>query len=92
VLNGRRANVEKEVLGSLTLGSSDACGVYLPDPGIEKQQAVISKTPNGFVIRNIGQTQSLTAGIARVIPGSTAILNNNDIIQMSETKLRFRSR
>lgn len=42
-LNGPRKGTEIELIGRATIGSSDACDVYVPDRSVEKQQAQIEK-------------------------------------------------
>ena len=42
-MNGPRRGMEVELIGAAELGSSDACQVYVPDPSVEKRQALISR-------------------------------------------------
>jgi hypothetical protein len=92
VLNGRRANMEKEIIGSATIGSSDACDVFLPDGHVERRQAVIQKGARGFSIQNTGQGTAFMVGPVSVNPGGSVQLNDGDILTMGETQLRFRAR
>jgi hypothetical protein len=84
--------MEKEVIGDLSLGASDACEVYLPESGAEKKQAIIRKGKQGFEIHNVGSTRSFTAGQRNVAPQTSMPLNDNDIIVMGEAQVQFRSR
>lgn len=92
VLAGKRANTEVSVLGKVTLGSSDACDVYLPDEGVEKQQAIIRKAGSGFIIENTGKAQTFSVGQKPVPPGGNTPLANGSLIFMGAAQLRFKAR
>ena len=90
-LNGPRKGTEIELIGRATIGSSDACDVYVPDRSVEKQQAQIEKGSKGFEILNLGNSKSFYAGQTLVHPGYSVLLANDTIIQMGEIQLRFQS-
>ena len=92
VMSGRRAGNEISVLGATTVGSSDACDVFIPDGNIEKKQAVIQKTHNGFLIHNLGTARTLRINQAPLPPGGQAALRNGDQIQVGEVLLQFITR
>jgi hypothetical protein len=90
-LNGPRQGTEIELIGRATIGSSDACDVYVPDRSVEKQQAQIEKGSKGFEILNLGNSKPFYAGQTLVHPGYSVLLANDTIIQMGEIQLRFQS-
>jgi hypothetical protein len=92
VLNGARANMEVSIIGSATLGSLDACDIYIPDPQVEKNQALISKTNQGFFIKNTGARQPFLVGRRPVAPNESHKLNSGDEIALGSTHLRFKAR
>lgn len=92
VLNGPRANMEVSIIGAATLGSLDACDVYLPDPQVEKNQAVITKNSQGFFIKNTGARQIFTVGRRPVAPNESQKLNNGDELLFGSTQVRFRAK
>lgn len=90
-LNGPRRGTEIELIGSASLGSSDACLVYVPDKNIEKKQAQIDKGRQGFEIRNIGAQRSFLVNQQAIPPGQSAVLQNGAMIQMGDIQLRFQA-
>jgi hypothetical protein len=88
ILNGRRANMEYSIIGQTTLGSSDACEVYIPDKSVAQQQAIITKTGGEFVIQNISN-QFFIVNQATAQPGQSLPLQDGSLIQFGETRLKF---
>ncbi len=91
VLTGHRANTEISVIGDTQIGSSDACEVYVPDKSVDKRQALVSKTQQGFFIYNHGDLP-FTVNQALVSSGEQAPLGQKAQIQMGETLLSFRAK
>jgi len=91
ILTGRRANMEIEIINSATLGSSDACDIFVPENGIEKKQAMISKGPQGFQIQNMSQSTSMTVNSSILAPHANAQLPDNAIIHVGQSQLRFKA-
>ncbi|MEW5868433.1 MAG: FHA domain-containing protein [Chloroflexota bacterium] len=91
-LSGQRANTEVEIIGSASLGSSDACDVYVQDVYVEKRQAQINKTASGFEIQNIGSQRSFKVDQQPVPPGQSLLLEDGAILQMGEIEMRFQAR
>lgn len=90
VLNGSRAGLEYLVIETTTLGSYDGCDLYLPgDRGIEKRQARIEKTPQGFQLTNISQETVVTVNGVAIRPGHEAPLPAGATIQLGHTNLQF---
>jgi hypothetical protein len=87
--SGPRSGTEVELIGEASLGSSDACEVYIQDKRVEKKQGQIAKGPKGFEIRNVGATQPFIIDQASLFPGQTAALRNGTLIQMGEIVMRF---
>ena len=92
VLSGRRANTEVTVIGKATLGSSDACDVYIPDEGVEKQHAMVEKRGGGFVLVNQSRSQPILVGGIQVAPGASQPVNDGIIITVGAAQLKFRAR
>jgi hypothetical protein len=100
-LNGPRIGTEIELIGSADLGSSDACQVYVPDPNMEKKQALIDRLANPpkavkgspdsvpFEIRNIGARQTFWVDQVPVLPGNSVPLHNGSQIVMGDVQMRF---
>jgi hypothetical protein len=92
VLDGRRAGSEISVIGPTSLGSSDACDVYIPDEQVEKRQAMIKKGGSGFMIHNLGSSQVFYLNKSPLQPGSQAALRNGDRIQLGAVLIQFITR
>ncbi len=90
-LNGPRKGTEIELIGQATLGSSDACDVYIPDRNIEKQQAQVFLGSQGFEIYNLGKSQSFYLGQSLIEPGTSATLPNDSILQIGSIQLSFKA-
>jgi len=91
ILTGDRANREITIIGAATVGSSDACDVYLPDRAVDKKQAAIIKEEQGFVIHNQGN-RSFMVNQIQVLPNERTLLTDSAKIQMGETLMNFRTR
>lgn len=93
VLNGKRRDLEVSVIDTVTLGSSDACEVYLPgDAGIAKKHAVVYKGDKGFFVRDLGTERGGTqVGNRAVPPGAPGqLLRAGDQIRMGQTIVSFK--
>jgi len=90
-LNGPRKGTEIELIGQATLGSSDACDVYIPDRSIEKQQAQVYLGSQGFEIQNYGKMQSFYLGQSLISPGTSSALTNDSILQIGSIQLSFKA-
>lgn len=91
ILTGRRANTEISVIGDTLIGSSDVCEVYIPDKSVDKKQALVRKTGQGFMILNQGN-RPFTVDQAPVPSGGQTLFGKEAQIQMGETLLRFKAR
>ena len=81
--NGSR----NEVAGRLTIGRI-GCDIVLPDPKVSKSHAVISPTPDGFVISDLQSTNgTFVNGNPLVMP---QVLEHLDRIRFGATELVFR--
>ena len=81
--NGSRS----EVAGRLTIGRI-GCDIVLPDPKVSKSHAVISPTPDGFVISDLQSTNgTFVNGNPLVVP---QVLEHLDRIRFGATELVFR--
>jgi hypothetical protein len=87
--SGPRSGTEVELIGAASLGSSDACDVYIQDKNVEKKQAQIDKGPKGFQIKNIGSTQTFWVDRQPVAPGQLTVLQHGAIIKMGQIEMRF---
>ncbi len=92
VLNGRRANMEVEVIGSAKLGSSDACDVYVPDEQVDREQGLIRKGQSGFELMNIGRGSTIYVNQKPLPLGQMILLRNDDQLQVGTTLLKFRAK
>jgi hypothetical protein len=90
-LEGPRKGTEVEVVGSASMGSSDACEVYVQDKRMEKKQAEISRGVQAFEIRNIGALQSFYVDQTLLAPGQSMALQSGALIQMGEILMRFQT-
>ncbi|NPV55457.1 MAG: FHA domain-containing protein [Anaerolineae bacterium] len=90
VLTGRRANTEVSIIGKATLGSSDACDIYIPDEGVEKQHGILEKRGDSFVLINNGHSQPISAGGKVIPPGGSQRLDDGMIITVGAVQLKFR--
>jgi SARP family transcriptional regulator, regulator of embCAB operon len=76
-----------EVTGRLTIGRV-GCDLVLPDARISKTHAVITPTPDGFVISDLQSTNgTFVNGIQVVVP---QVLDHLDRIRLGGTELVFR--
>jgi len=91
-LSGPRKGTEVELIGSATLGSSDACHIYIQDRSIEKRQGQIDIGEKGFEIRNIGSYKSFGIDQSILMPGQSYELAKGSEIQMGDIKLIFQAR
>ncbi len=90
-LNGPRQNTEIELIGDASVGSSDACDIYVPDKNVEKKQARIKKGAQGFEIHNLGQAKVFVVDEQDLPPGGALNLTNGAVIRMGDIRLRFQS-
>lgn len=90
IRSGRRANTEIDFVGSATLGSSDACDVYIPDKRVDKQQAEIVRKKKTFQIRNTG-IQEFFVDNRPVLPGASAEIASGAQILMGDNHCEFRA-
>jgi hypothetical protein len=92
VLNGKRRGTVVSVIDTTTLGSSDACEVYLPgDPGIARKHAVVYKGAQKFFVRDLGSERGTSVGgqpVAAQPPGHA--LQSGAIIQIGQTQVLFK--
>jgi hypothetical protein len=90
VLSGRREGTVREVTDSVSLGRSDACDVYLPDPALAARHAIIRRTSNGFsIMLSPEATQGAIVGGQAVGPAQERSLRNGDVIQFGGTHVQF---
>jgi SARP family transcriptional regulator, regulator of embCAB operon len=83
-----RNGTRKEVAGRVTIGRV-GCDLVLPDAKISKRHAVISPTPDGFVINDLQSTNgTFVNGDPVVLPH---VLGHLDRIRLGDTELIFRS-
>lgn len=90
-LSGPRQGTEIEVVGFATLGSSDACDIYTPDPQVEKRQAEIRLGEQGFEVCNVGQAQYFLVNQSPLWPGQSVPLPNGAQLQFGEIALQFQA-
>jgi DNA-binding SARP family transcriptional activator len=83
-----RNGTRTEVTGRVTIGRV-GCDLVLPDAKISKRHAVISPTPDGFVINDLQSTNgTFVNGDPVVVPH---LLEHLDRIRLGDTELTFRS-
>lgn len=76
-----------ELTGRLTIGRI-GCDLVLPDDRISKSHAVITPTPDGFVISDLQSTNgTFVNGIPVIVP---QLLNHLDRIRLGGTELVYR--
>ncbi len=92
VLSGRRANTEISVIGKTTIGSSDACNVYIPDEGVMKTHALVLKTAKGFAIHNMSDNKPIQVNQTSLASGASQTLKDGDVLAIGAAKLRFMMR
>ncbi len=92
VMNGKRQGLTISVIDTTTLGSSDACEVYLPmDPGIAKKHAVVYQGKDGFYARELEAGNGSfvnTTPIPKQAPGYK--LKPGDQIRLGQTIVAFK--
>jgi len=92
VLNGKRQGLTVSVIDMTTLGSSDACEVYLPmDAGIAKKHAVVYQGKDGFYARELeagNGTLVNTTPVPKQSPGYK--LKPGDQIRLGQTVVLFK--
>lgn len=85
LVHGR--GIRTDVSGRLTIGRI-GCDLVLPDARISKSHAVITPTPDGFVISDLQSTNgTFVNGIQVVVP---QVLDHLDRIRLGGTELVFR--
>jgi SARP family transcriptional regulator, regulator of embCAB operon len=83
-----RNGTRTDVTGQVTIGRGE-CDVVLPDAKVSKRHAVISPTPDGFVISDVHSTNgTFVNGGPVVLP---QLLAHLDRIRLGDTELTFRS-
>lgn len=83
-----RNGTRNEVAGRVTVGRV-GCDLVLPDAKVSKRHAVISPTPDGFVINDLQSTNgTFVNGDPVVLPH---LLEHLDRIRLGDTELTFRS-
>lgn len=82
-----RNGTRNEVAGRVTIGRV-GCDLVLPDAKVSKRHAVISPTPDGFVINDLQSTNgTFVNGDPVVLPH---LLEHLDRIRLGDTELTFR--
>lgn len=85
LVHGR--GIRTEVTGRLTIGRV-GCDLVLPDARISKSHAVITPTPDGFVISDLQSTNgTFVNGVPVAVP---QVLDHLDRIRLGGTELVFR--
>lgn len=92
ILSGKRANTEISVIGRTTIGSSDACDVYIPDEGVKKNHAQVLKGAKGFTLQNTADNQPILLNQTMLPTGATQSLKDGDIITIGAARLQFKLR
>jgi pSer/pThr/pTyr-binding forkhead associated (FHA) protein len=83
-----RPHTRNEVAGRVTIGRV-GCDLVLPDAKVSKRHAVISPTPDGFVINDLQSTNgTFVNGDPVVVPH---LLEHLDRIRLGDTERTFRS-
>jgi pSer/pThr/pTyr-binding forkhead associated (FHA) protein len=83
-----RNGTRTEVAGRVTIGRV-GCDLILPDSKVSKRHAVISPTPDGFVISDLQSTNgTFVNGDPVVVP---QLLEHLDRIRLGDTELTFRA-
>jgi DNA-binding SARP family transcriptional activator len=85
LVHGR--GIRTEVSGRLTIGRI-GCDLVLPDARISKSHAVITPTPDGFVISDLGSTNGTFVNAIQVVVPQ--VLDHLDRIRLGGTELVFR--
>ena len=73
---------------SVTIGRLPECDVVVDDPGASRQHARIRRTESGFVLTDLGSTNST---MVNGEPIQEHVLEHGDRITIGETELEFRS-
>jgi hypothetical protein len=92
VIAGKRTNTEISVIGRTTIGSSDACDVYIPDEGVKKNHAQVLKEAKGFIIQNTADNQPVLVNQTTLATGATLPLKDGDLITIGAAKMQFKLR
>jgi hypothetical protein len=76
--------------GTVTIGRLPECQIIIEDPGISRKHAEISRTAEGFVVRDLGSTNGTMVNDAPVSGGRR--LEEGDRITIGRSVLEFRGR
>lgn len=80
--------LEEKASGKWTLGrDSDLCDVLLEDPMVSRKHAIISLTPEGFLLENLSSVNPVTQNGKLIV--EPVLLKEADILQIGTTFFRF---
>jgi hypothetical protein len=86
-LDGARAGETFRLAIMTALGSAPPADIVLPDRGLAALHARFESTPQGYVVRGVGQAQIFVNGQQI----TCAELVDNDMIRVAGTHLTFKS-
>ena len=86
VRNGPAKGSRVPIGASLAVGSLDGCGLTLPDPTVSRRHAEITRTPGGYLLKDLGSTNGTFLNGVKV---DRAYLRAGAVLTMGETELEF---
>jgi len=85
---GRHGEESRVSIGkSLTIGSQEECGLTLSDPTVSRRHAEVLRTPDGYLLRDLGSTNGTFLNDVRV---DSAYLRDGAVLRMGKTELVFK--
>ena len=86
ILNGAMAGNHFIDKGRITIGRRFGNDIYLDDPGVSKEHAVIQTVGNDHIFEDMGSTNGSTLNGSRI---AKHILQNGDVINIGAYQLKY---
>lgn len=69
-------------IDKVVLGRGRSCDIVVPDPGVSKQHAYLSRTGDGLIVQDAGSRNGTFVNGARLLSGARATLRDGDVLQL----------